>query len=1465
MITRTYPTKFRDGPLTMIFEILQALASGKSLRRRSARRRAAWRPELLESRQLLAATSSIIYDIDQSIAGSAFDAPDSFVRAGEWVLFTASNSEIGKELWRTDGTTAGTSLLRDLVPGAIGSNPRNLTPLGDSAWFLAYDPWFQERLWRTDGTPDGTVPMDMSSIDGFQRLTSLPTTFNSQMFLTVRRRTSTGFHDYLYALDNTGVTPTLVADIPLGNYSFGDFAPLTMLAVAGDHLFVFAQDSTNSKLISVSANGIVETLPSMQGWLTTTDDRAMIFNSGYDSIQNRFVNRLMASDGTVSGTLELSLGPEFSAGPIENQSITSGSDRIWFLQAISDSIYLFDKQRMIWTSDGTAEGTKVVAPIGGEIAIDTAFSGGKFYAMMSDPTDGQNMIWSSDGTESGTRLVQSGVGTDGSLSKRLLPWKDGVIVRGSRFPMRMFFIDGTEQIPSSILPDEHESRYVVTSVHVEDNGLYIGVDDFGEGGSKLWFLDAITGAVKKTFSETTDFSYPRSWLSDRLSGRVLFNTFLQQQSPQNQLWQSDGTANETSRILFEDGELTERLPRNSPAKIQADNGVIFLLSNYSDPTELWTVSPASGVTSLVKRFEGFNFYNRLRYAVAGGRLFFAVLSDGLGQELWVSDGTTAGTFNLKDIVRGAEGVDFLEIASVDSTRVVFAVRNPQGRTELWTSDGTRAGTVLVRTFATPQSQSAPFFMERVGTRVLFAADDGVSGREIWVTDGVAANTKLLINIASGAAGSVSGTVRNAGTKLYFVATSASGQEAWWVTDGTNAGTRWVMNAVLAGGYENPAQSVAVEGKLFVVKTNRRLEQELIVSHGKAPVSLATFDGVNRRLIQEDLFTAFGLLFFGVVDARAGRQLWYSDGSEVHLLITDSSFVVPQHVSNVGPYRRAWSVLRGGLVYAGWDATHGVEPAIIRTDVVHRSPGGIQWLTDATGDYVSWNESFGADHYEVEIRDLSVLPSDVTLLSSAGSLFRLPAAFHDRALEIRVRGLTSADEPGDWSVPSTSVTADHPVLRPLPAQSPDASPTIQWASPQGFDAVEIWVSDLDARRRIFHIDSVSNSPSSITLPKLAPARYAVFVRGIRNDGTRSEWSESLTFDVPAAPPQILTLSQPAETLRANISWNTVQKATEYEIEIRQTGSVSPSRLVSTTRLPVTETYFGLRPGKFTFRVRAVRSGRVISDWSNPAELLVRSAPVIRADSVQVSWSPIAEAVGYEFRLVQSGSGAEVFRRTVTNTNQLFDPGFAPGKYRAEVQTKYADGTTSSVSFLAFERFATSVLILSGTGTTLDATPVIGWKAQTGVIQYELVVYRNNSKIPAYRVITGTVTSHRIATPLSNGEFTVWVRAHYEFDGKSAWGSGGRLSIGQRPVVTSNGLEIHWTESAGATRYELWLNLVNPVTGRQTAVVRTSQIFEPRLTLSGLSAGTYRGWIRGIRDEAGAAYKSEWSLGFNVLVN
>ena len=44
------------------------------------------------------------------------------------MLFVADSGSTGRELWITDGTTAGTRLLKDINPGATGSNPQNSTP-----------------------------------------------------------------------------------------------------------------------------------------------------------------------------------------------------------------------------------------------------------------------------------------------------------------------------------------------------------------------------------------------------------------------------------------------------------------------------------------------------------------------------------------------------------------------------------------------------------------------------------------------------------------------------------------------------------------------------------------------------------------------------------------------------------------------------------------------------------------------------------------------------------------------------------------------------------------------------------------------------------------------------------------------------------------------------------------------------------------------------------------------------------------------------------------------------------------------------------------------------------------------------------------------------------------------------------------------------------------------------------------
>ncbi len=53
-----------------------------------------------------------------------------------WTYFTNKTYTTGRELWKTDGTPQGTSLVVDLAPGTPDSSIRNLTVVGDIAYFI---------------------------------------------------------------------------------------------------------------------------------------------------------------------------------------------------------------------------------------------------------------------------------------------------------------------------------------------------------------------------------------------------------------------------------------------------------------------------------------------------------------------------------------------------------------------------------------------------------------------------------------------------------------------------------------------------------------------------------------------------------------------------------------------------------------------------------------------------------------------------------------------------------------------------------------------------------------------------------------------------------------------------------------------------------------------------------------------------------------------------------------------------------------------------------------------------------------------------------------------------------------------------------------------------------------------------------------------------------------------------------
>src|SRR5262249_19502957 len=71
------------------------------------------------------------------------------------LYFTASDGTGGTGLWKSDGTTAGTVMVKDINPGG-GSYLFGLTALNGTLLFAAFD-GTQEGLWKSDGTAAGTT------------------------------------------------------------------------------------------------------------------------------------------------------------------------------------------------------------------------------------------------------------------------------------------------------------------------------------------------------------------------------------------------------------------------------------------------------------------------------------------------------------------------------------------------------------------------------------------------------------------------------------------------------------------------------------------------------------------------------------------------------------------------------------------------------------------------------------------------------------------------------------------------------------------------------------------------------------------------------------------------------------------------------------------------------------------------------------------------------------------------------------------------------------------------------------------------------------------------------------------------------------------------------------------------------------------------------------------------------------
>jgi ELWxxDGT repeat protein len=83
--------------------------------------------------------------------------PTNLTNVNGMVFFSAVDESSGRELWRSDGTAAGTIRVKDILPGAGYSYPDSLTNVGGTLFFAADDGVHGYELWKRDGTEAGTV------------------------------------------------------------------------------------------------------------------------------------------------------------------------------------------------------------------------------------------------------------------------------------------------------------------------------------------------------------------------------------------------------------------------------------------------------------------------------------------------------------------------------------------------------------------------------------------------------------------------------------------------------------------------------------------------------------------------------------------------------------------------------------------------------------------------------------------------------------------------------------------------------------------------------------------------------------------------------------------------------------------------------------------------------------------------------------------------------------------------------------------------------------------------------------------------------------------------------------------------------------------------------------------------------------------------------------------------------------
>ncbi|MEM8680683.1 MAG: ELWxxDGT repeat protein, partial [Planctomycetota bacterium] len=404
------------------------------------------------------------------------------------VVFSAATGTHGREAWITDGTAAGTELLIETNPNSGGSYPENWMQLGGETYFFAKDGTarYTKELWKTDGTASGTQRTGAELRGDFDeediRIHNDIAYLMSHSSFWITDGTPDGTRQVGHDVDDFGTS----AHIFLGD-------DLITAGAAYDnadrHLRLFSYDVNQDTVTPINLNQEISV--SRVEFFEFEND-LYIFNQT-DSLE------LWKFD---TASQEVSQVKQIRSGPMVSNPVY---DFVTDIVTVGDAFYFVadngETGAEVWRSDGTPDGTALLRDLyEGEISSYprylTEFQGELFFQGCG--AEHGTELWRSDGTAEGTRLViDIQPGSRGSHPGQLTVYGDELLfaaddgASGFELWKSDGTAEGTERV-EDIRPGEEGAHPWLFTLFQDK--LYFLADD-GRSGREFWHYDSETQQV----------------------------------------------------------------------------------------------------------------------------------------------------------------------------------------------------------------------------------------------------------------------------------------------------------------------------------------------------------------------------------------------------------------------------------------------------------------------------------------------------------------------------------------------------------------------------------------------------------------------------------------------------------------------------------------------------------------------------------------------------------------------------------------------------------------------------------------------------------------------------------------------------------------------------------------------------------------------------------------------------------